>query len=125
MELYFNFQHKIILAKHDGKVYSMQTGEEVDYKLNKSLRSYKSATSSQWIPLPDDEDKFFAALLSIGSNPTYKSGDILRSIEIDGHPIFIDRTRNEVNEPYICMTGQFPRYFWRGLENVLDKLIYK
>lgn len=114
MKLYFNYTQCFIIAQRDGIAIDMRTGKQTDAKCQSRLNSYDKSTTSKWIPLQDMGDLYDLS----DSDVTVTNGVI--NMTIDGHPITaIHKRINGVS--HVQLTGNFPRYFWKGLSNLISQ----
>ena len=114
MKLYFNYTQNFIIAQRDGIAIDMRTGKQTDAKCQSRLNSYKDETTSKWIPLQDMGDLYDLS----DSDVTVTNGVI--NMTIDGHKVTA-RHKVSAGVNYVQLTGNFPRYFWKGFANLLTK----
>lgn len=109
MKLYFNYTQCFVIAQHDGHTYDMRTGKVSDEKCQSRLDAYSKCTTSKWMTMD------ITKLARLSDEGISISSDTF-SLLIDGH--LISGSLNNTGQ--VQLTGNFPRYFWKGLEALVN-----
>lgn len=113
MKLYFNFKGNYIVAKHNGVIIDMRTGIPTDATADAVLNSYNKETSSEWRPV--NMAQFGKAMFELADGSAHYAF-------IDHHRVRICY-KSDDKATYVKFTGDFPRYFWKGLFKLIGDVI--
>lgn len=113
MKLYFNFKGNYIAAKHNGVIIDMRTGIPTDATADAVLNSYNKETSSEWRPV--NMAQFGKAMFELADGSAHYAF-------IDHHRVRICY-KSDDKATYVKFTGDFPRYFWKGLFKLIGDVI--